>query len=89
MEKPKRMPPMATPILKPEKGGCEYCGCLLPDEYHPNCKQCGGPRKAARDKVVRPRWGLSDFPSASTGFLVPDEFRARPLPPPGPGEEFK
>ena len=25
---------------------CEYCGCLLPDEYHPNCKQCGGPRKA-------------------------------------------
>ena len=26
---------------------CGYCGCLLPDEYHPNCKQCGGPRKAA------------------------------------------
>ena len=28
---------------------CGYCGCLLPDEYHPNCKVCGGPRKAAKD----------------------------------------
>ena len=28
---------------------CEWCGCLLPEEYHPHCKQCGGPRKAARD----------------------------------------
>ena len=30
---------------------CSYCGCLLPDEYHPNCKQCGGPRKKAREVV--------------------------------------
>ena len=30
---------------------CSYCGCLLPDEYHPNCKQCGGPRKAAREEA--------------------------------------
>lgn len=24
---------------------CEYCACALPDEWHPNCKQCGAPRK--------------------------------------------
>ena len=24
---------------------CEYCGCALPDEWRPNCKQCGAPRK--------------------------------------------
>ena len=62
---------------------CGYCGCLLPDEYHPNCKQCGGPRKAARAERVRPRWGYGDSPLASIysagGFLVPDEFRAPPL----------
>ena len=38
---------------------CSYCGCLLPDEYHPNCKQCGGPRKAATE---------CDFSDSSTYY---------------------
>ena len=59
---------------------CEYCGCLLPDEWHPNCKQCGGPRKAARDKIVKPRSTLTgrkiSVPMYPGGFLVPTEYRA-------------
>ena len=36
--------------LREDDMNCEHCGCLLPDEYHPNCKQCGGWRKATRVK---------------------------------------
>ena len=35
--------------IREDDMNCEYCGCLLSDEWHPNCKQCGGPRKAARE----------------------------------------
>lgn len=27
---------------------CDYCGCLLPKEYTPNCRQCGAPRQAPK-----------------------------------------
>ena len=53
---------------------CTYCGCLLPDEYHPNCKQCGGPRKAARENRSLPPYTWADYPD-DTGFLVPTEYR--------------
>ena len=42
---------------------CGYCGCLLPDEYHPNCKQCGGPRKAARENRCLPSYTWFDYPA--------------------------
>jgi len=33
---------------------CDYCGCLLPKEYTPNCRQCGAPRKyVVRDLPLR------------------------------------
>ena len=41
--------------LREDDMNCGYCGCLLPDEYHPNCKQCGGPRKAAREETSKQR----------------------------------
>ena len=44
---------------------CEHCGCLLPDEYHPNCKQCGGWRKVAREEVSRE----TRFVSSSLAWL--------------------
>ena len=88
MRPPKKKPPMDDPSdyrdprLPKNDGQCEYCGCALPAEYHPSCKVCGGPRKAARAERVRPRWGYGDSPLASIygagGFLVPAEFRALP-----------
>ena len=42
---------------------CGYCGCLLPDEYRPNCKQCGGPRKAAKENRYVPSYTWFDYPT--------------------------
>ena len=54
---------------------CEWCGCLLPDKWHPNCRQCGAPRKEPpRFDQIRFPDSLEDFfPDASGTELKPHE----------------
>ena len=69
MRPPKKKPPMDDPSdyqdlrLPKNDGQCEYCGCALPPEYHPNCKVCGGPRKAATKDRYLPPCTWVDYPA--------------------------
>ena len=49
--------------LREDDMNCGYCGCLLPDEYHPNCKVCGGPRKAVTKDRYLPPCTWVDYPA--------------------------
>ena len=43
---------MIADIIK--EMNCGYCGCILPRQYAPNCRECGAPRKnIVRDLPLR------------------------------------